>query len=123
MNCFDCHYYLYLNGHRLTVEGNASVGKTSNNAYIYIQKGEFICDGNVTLNNVGYLTCLCMQNDEDYVSIGGNLLCQNSSSMSSGFMKAGTLEIKGDFTQEKTGRANNFVCSGTHKVILSGEKA
>ncbi len=36
-------------------------------------------------------------------------------------LTAGTLELKGDFTQRTGYYGNNFYASGTHKVILSGE--
>lgn len=63
-----------------------------------------------------------MQNAEDYILVNGNMLV--ASYYDNIKLTAGTLEIKGDFTQKyyHSSYQNNFYCSSSHKVILSGEK-
>lgn len=60
-----------------------------------------------------------MTNEKDYVLVGKNLV-SNLCYSTSGYLTAGTLEIKVDFTQNEN---NVFVCSGTHTTILSGKSA
>ena len=110
---------LNLNGYTLTVDGDVWLASGTLN----INKGKLYVDGNLNLRyadrsyGYGYLN---MTNDEDYVFVNGNMYIASHYDYSK--LAAGTLEIKGDFTQATTYYANNFVCSGSHKVILSGEK-
>lgn len=61
-----------------------------------------------------------MKNAENYILVNGNMCV--ASIYNSSTLTAGTIEIKGDFTQLTYSSANNFYCSDAHKVILSGEK-
>ena len=63
---------------------------------------------------------LVMSKPEDYVLVGGTFATSGKGST----LTAGTLEVKGDFEQHGTSSdySRNFKASGTHKVILSGEK-
>jgi len=71
--------------------------------------------GKITYSNSsGYIV---MTRDSDYVQIGGNLYIQNSNYSNN--LTAGTIELKGDFTQKK-GYDSNFAPSGNHKVIMNG---
>lgn len=109
---------LDLNGYTLTVDGDVWLASGT----LSINKGKLYVGGNLNLKysnrNYGY-GYLSMQNDEDYVLVNGNMLV--SSYYGDSKLTAGTLEIKGDFTQKTSSYANNFYCSGSHKVVLSGE--
>ena len=113
---------LNLNGHTMTVTGNVWVSRSNSTAYLSINKGKLYVNGDFNLchanknYSVGYLT---MQNAEDYVCVGGDFYINTYYSCST--LTAGTLELKGNFTQKFYGYSNNFYASGTHKVILSGE--
>lgn len=66
-----------------------------------------------------------MTNNSDYVCVGGNFLMQAYYSHSKN-LTAGTLEVRGNFTQKcnicsaASGSSDNFAASGTNKVILNG---
>ncbi|MDE7397900.1 MAG: PKD domain-containing protein [Oscillospiraceae bacterium] len=108
---------LDLNGHTLTVSGDVWLA----NGTLNVNKGKLYVGGNLNLKysndnySYGYLN---MQNDEDYVFVNGDMYV--AAYYGSNYT-AGTLEIKGNFTQKYYSYQNNFYCSGTHKVIFSGE--
>ncbi len=113
---------LDLNGSTLTVNGNLlhKHGTLKLNGGTLIVKGDYISDNYGTYNySYGYLY---MTNPNDYMLVEGNFLMDSYYSHE-GKLTAGTLEVKGNFTQRATsvsaGR-DNFNTSGTHKVILSG---
>jgi len=66
-----------------------------------------------------------MINEADYVRVKGDFVMDSLYSHS-GSLTAGTLEVRGDFTQKSSqydlsfNTWENFHASGTHKVILSG---
>lgn len=62
-----------------------------------------------------------MTNDKDYVLVGGDFETVASTNHSN-YLTAGTLEIKGNFSQFGDGTEFAFPASGTHRVILSGEE-
>ena len=109
---------LNLNGHTLTVKGNVYLS----NAYLNVNKGKMYADRNFNMSYTngsggsGYLT---MTNAEDYICVNGDLYVASYYNYSS--LTNGTIEVKGNFTQKHTSYPNNFVPSGNHKVILSGE--
>ena len=109
---------LNLNGYTLTVDGDVWLESGT----LSINKGKLYVGGNLNLKysdrNYGY-GYLSMQNGEDYVLVNGNMYVASEYAYSK--LTAGTLEIKGDFTQKTSSYANNFYCSGSHKVVLSGE--
>ncbi|WP_214659220.1 RHS repeat-associated core domain-containing protein [Candidatus Formimonas warabiya] len=92
---------LYVNGGRLNVAGNY---------WIQTESGG---------SSYGYLK---MINPADYVQVGGNFVTR-SKRVHSGYLTAGTLEVKGDFTERYAGSFSNFIATGTHKVLLSGTGA
>lgn len=108
---------LDLNGYRLTVQGNIKHAS----GRILFNKGELLCKGDYTITRNGYLQ---MGNDNDYMLTEGNFVCETLYGNNS--FKAGIIEIKGDFFQKSIknyfSSEENFVCSGTHKTIFSGEK-
>lgn len=59
-----------------------------------------------------------MQNDEDYILVNGNMYVY---SYYRNTLTAGTIELKGDFTQKTGYYSDNFCPSGTHKMLLSGD--
>ncbi len=124
---------LDLNGHTLTVDGSVfQTGGTMNiNAGTLDIGGDYAIAGSVTTNGAGekvYTSSssayLKMQYDSDYVSVGGDFATYTSESHT-GYLTAGTLELKGDFTQLGTNTkysydSYDFNASGTHTVIFSG---
>jgi hypothetical protein len=115
---------LDLNGYTLTIEGDL------------VQTGGRISPNGGRLNVGGDYTItdgtLRMTNANDYVFIGGDFTTR-SEEHHSGSLTAGTMELKGDFTQIGTGEVRNafnqmvtaqrnwnFDASGTHRVIFSG---
>lgn len=118
---------LDLNGYTLTVKGNVYLGTSSVITYLNINKGKLYVDGNFnisTSNGTGNYGVLQMLNVDDYVLVKGNFLARGYYS-SEGNLTAGTLEVKGDFAQWRYGNSgnyDNFCATGTHKVILSGDK-
>ena len=121
-------YYLLGNctldaaGYTIAVGGN-----------FYQRQGTFNVNGG-TVNIIGdYIiekedgsranSILQMTNTSDYITVGGNFLMDSSWSHSDK-LTAGTLEIKGDFTEKYNYQSRsthtNFQATGNHKVILSG---
>ena len=110
-----------LNGHSLTADGDVWLS----NGTLNVNKGKLYIGGDLNLSDTGkgygsgYLN---MQNAEDYILVNGNVCAYTYYGNSR--LTAGTLEIKGDFTQKYyyNSYQNNFYCSGSHKVVFSGEK-
>lgn len=100
-----------LNGHSMTV-GNLSL----NDYTLTMGGGSLIVNGNMTINYYGRLR---MTNDEERITVSGNFVMGSGYDDHSNALTAGTLEVKGDFTQQ--GYATSFVASGTHTTILSGK--
>lgn len=108
-----------LNGHTLTVSGNFY----HTNGTMYLNGGRLEISGDYTLAE-GHGTSvlskssgsLFMENENDYVLVGGNFTTVSELNR----LKDGTLEIKGDFYQYDDGSAYAFVAEGEHRVILSG---
>jgi fibronectin type 3 domain-containing protein len=118
-------YITDLNGFKLTVlnDLNLSYGTINiNGGYLYI-KGNF--NYQQQQSNYGSYGHLQMQNENDYVLVDGNFNISNYYNQESS-MSAGTLEVKGDFTQKiniyDTNGSYMFAPSGTHKTILSGTR-
>ena len=89
---------LKLDGHKLIVNGDFNMSRTDGNySYVYLN----------------------MTNPEDYICINGDFLVYSNSSNTS--LTEGIIEVKGNFTQKYDYYSDNFVPSGNHKVILSGE--
>jgi hypothetical protein len=115
---------LDLNGYKLLVNGNLLQSAGT----LYINKGrlEVAEDYKIQSSSGGYSSgTLKMVNESDYVYIGGSFLTDSWKSHVN-YLTAGTMEVKGDFTQKSTyvsssySDRKNFHASGTHKVILSG---
>lgn len=131
------HIYIYsgvinLNGYSLIVKGNLiqSGGTVKINGGQLIVEGDYRIqkesvsdDGTATYS--GGKGNLDMTNEEDYVLVNSDFVMQSYNNHSN-YLKAGVLEVKGDFTQKRgsgsRGYTNNFRASGTHKTILNGNK-
>ncbi len=102
--------YLYLNGFQLNVSS----------MYVYykldVGNGVLECKGNLSFD---YSSRFYMTDEAGYVWVGGHFSTDSYYS-TNGTLTAGTLEIKGDFTQT---RNTAFVASGTHRTVLSGRNA
>ena len=88
-----------------------------NSGILKVNGGQINCNSKFTVNCYGKLE---MTKAEDYILVGGDF---STSSYYSHFelLTNGVLEIKGDFAQ--TGTGDSFLCSGDHKVILSGKSS
>ena len=118
---------LDLNGHTLDLKGDLVAGEGE----VTINGGALKVAGDYRIQNVSadgtYGQCsgyLRMENEEDYVSVGGDFVTESTSYAGSNDcgggnrLTAGTLELKGGFKQK--GGAYDFDASGTHRVIFSG---
>jgi len=123
---------LDLNGKTLTVEGNLihSGGTLNLNGGTLIVKGDYrnqtiTDDGAGNLSYTFGVGDLNMTNTADYMAVHGDFVMDYYHNHSNS-LTAGTLELKGNFTQLSTGNTSNgydrdnFYTSGTHKVLLSG---
>ena len=98
---------LYVNGGKLTVDGDYGVYQTQEN----ITTG----DTEIAYTS-GYLK---MVKAADSVTVGGDLtVCTY---YTSGYLTAGTLVLKGNFRQIYGGSSYGFCATGTHTTILAGE--
>ena len=118
-----------LNGGTLTIKGNL----TQSGGTMICNKGTLNVEGDyriqtATTGDNGKTTYnysdghLYMTDGADTINVSGNFVVQNNNSPSNTF-SAGTLTIKGDFSQLKGTIGNsydNFAASGTHKVVLDG---
>lgn len=100
---------LVLNGGSLTVKGSLIIENDKRGL-----DGSFASDG-----------LLVMNNPKDSLVVGGDFIV-NSHHSSENFLTAGTMEVKGHFSQVSNSETSselatkNFFSSGDHKVILSG---
>ena len=101
-----------LNGFTLNT-GNYTV---ASNVTI-INGGNLSVAGTLTIERSGYLK---MTNPEDYVCVSNGFVT-NAYSSHKGYLTAGTLEIKGDFTQNYTSSKENFLATDEHVTVLSGK--
>ena len=98
--------------------------------YLKINNGTLIVKGNYNIasaDGTSYSSGrLYMQNEADRVVVEGNFLMYSQYGHRS-YLTAGTLEVKGNFTQRSRSRSsygsapNNFYTTGSHKTILSGD--
>ena len=107
--------YLNLRGYCLSVGGNLIQGYEGLPMEMGINGGSLKINGDYNMYGVSVLE---MTNESDYVYVGGNFTI-SSEVVHSNCLTAGTLEVKGNFTQSKS--PLNFVASGSHKTILSGD--
>jgi len=134
------HYggLMNVNGGKVNVSGN--YGLAVMNLTYQGSTGTYATNYNYSSG----VSVLQMNNDKDHVTVGGNFI--TTSSVSHGkYLTAGILEIKGDFYQashvygcrvsngiadleiddaakSKENDKTNFKASGSHKVLLSGDK-
>ncbi len=120
-----------LNGHTLTIKGDL----IQSGGEMLCNKGTLNVEGNyriqeVTSDNDGKITYsestgkLRMANETDRVNVSGDFVMQSTygDSMDRNKFSAGTLTVKGNFSQlyGTNCGGQNFVASGTHKVVLDG---
>lgn len=99
---------LFINNGRLTVNGDYRIQQLS-----LIENGEYRpSDGRLQMTQV-----------DDYVKVTGNFVMQSNQTHST-LLRAGTLEVQGNFSQLRTPNSAsiyNFSASRDHKVLLSGQ--
>ena len=104
----------------LTVEGDVWLHYGT----LDINNGGLFVGGDLNLSSIDKRdsnSCLNMQNEKGHILVSGNMYVYSSKSNSK--LTTGTIEIKGDFTQKCFNyNQDNFYCSGSHKVVFSGEK-
>ena len=115
---------LDLNGHSLTVKGNLiqTTGK------VVLNGGSLTVEGNYWIQNYQMVNgaykaqlgtgALVMRNSDDRVVVEGNLEINTTENMDT-MLTAGTLIVKGDFTDLS---AKGFQASGEHKLSFMGDK-
>ena len=124
-------YGVNLNGHTLTINGNL----VADSGAIACNGGRLKVNGNCTLNGglsmengAGYAFCsgdftvnngLYMKDEADYLLCGGNFTI-GGGDVPTDHLTAGTVEIKGNFSQATSGN-RNYYATGTHETILSGK--
>ncbi|MDQ2085047.1 fibronectin type III domain-containing protein [Herbivorax sp. ANBcel31] len=121
-----------LNGYSLKVEGNLIHERGT----LDIDGGELIVKGDYRIQrenidddgDVSYEDSfgeLRMNNDDDYIYVGGDFVAHGRN-QERGYLTAGTLEIKGDFTQSRGSwsgaSTENFKANKNHRTILSGSE-
>ncbi len=113
-----------LNGHTLVAKGNLwhTEGRIS------VNNGNLIVYGSYYIESFegGQVDAkLAMLNEKDYVQVFGDFVMHSISDNGS-ILRAGTLEVKGDFYQRNernnSNAVRNFEANGTHRVRLSGDK-
>ena len=107
---------LYQSGGRMYIDG----GTLEVTGDYRIQSSKHIegTDNYVFSSSYGYLD---MSNGSDLVKIKGSFYTQSYMDNDYNRLRAGTMEIGGDFSQiNGDGNGDNFACRGTHKVILNG---
>ncbi len=107
-----------LNGYTLTVNGNV----IHESGTVFINEGTLCVNGDYKIQTAseGYSSgILKMTKEADKVIVCGDFVMLSNKSHK-GFLKAGVLEVGGDFTQ--LGHSENFRTSGSHLTILNGTK-
>lgn len=110
---------LDLNGHKLTVNGDL----TQSGGTINVNGGELIVTGDYRIQTSEGGTSsgmLNMTNESDKVTVKGTFATRSNIDHSK-LLTAGTMTIGGDLYQYRNS-AYNFKTTGTHKVVLNGDK-
>ncbi len=102
---------IYFKVHRLNVDGDMWIGSE-----LYLSGGRLSVGGNLNVSEYGYII---MRTGADYICVDGDVLFYSNNRSS--VFTAGTIEIKGNFTQKYDSYENNFYASGNHLVVLSGD--
>ncbi|MBQ5473104.1 MAG: hypothetical protein IIT65_00040, partial [Lachnospiraceae bacterium] len=119
---------LNLNGHKLTVNGDF----IQPGGVVWINGGELIINGDYRIQSrikkdeklqygmsAGILN---MTKETDRVIVDGNFIT-SSACKCKDMLTAGILEVRKDFTIDTKYSENNFLTSGRHQVLLSGEQS
>lgn len=116
---------LDLNGYTLTVKGDLIHA----NGEIFIHGGRLLVDGDYRMQmrrgeegNYNYeksTGILKMTDETDYILIKGGMYVQTIQSLS-GFLTAGTIELKGNFYDFCQIADDNFATAGSHTMYLTG---
>lgn len=114
----------------ITVAGNLH---QYNDTTLSIEKGNVTVDGNYTMAEYGeddngntvinsVSSALKMTEEEGYFTVGGDYLINSSLYDYYNVLTAGTLELKGNFTQMQgnNGTTDSFNAKDKHRVIFSG---
>lgn len=109
-----------LQSSKVVVQGNVSV--SSGGGICLYDNGKMYIRGDLNIADTSsYSYGYYCYNDTGYLLVEGNMTVSRYGKYYHG-PTAGTLELKGDFTQINYSGYNGFFCSGTHTTILSGDK-
>ena len=119
---------LNLAGHTLTIKGNLiqPAGTVNVGGGKLIIEGDYRIQSEKT-DHAGTVTyaksagLLIMQNDPDYVEVGGNFTTCTAADHS-GYLTAGTFFVAGDMTVNVEYNGNAFMASENHRVVLCGDR-
>ena len=86
-----------------------------------IQNKETDDDGNIIYSRSNGR--LCMSDDKARLNVFGSFFTQSiyGNGSNENYLTAGTLDLKGDFTQISAGNSYNFDARGNHKTVFSGD--
>ncbi len=115
---------LNLVGGKLSVSGNVyhRYGAISFNSGILEVGGDYLLrrtetQSNGEVKNTYSTGTLVMQDSDDLLSVGGDFYAESGNSHT---LKAGTIRLKGDFTEGNASGTVPFICEGSHRVELVG---
>ena len=108
--------YMYLQGHTLEVGGTMSICACR----IFVDKGKVICNSDVNLEYYKSVASgFYMINEEDFVLIQGDFYVDTATAVT---MSKGTMELQGDFIQNRYYDRNAFSPAIAFTTILSGSE-
>ena len=102
---------LNLDGHQINIHGDFNAAGGSLN----VNKGFVNCLGNFTFTS--RWSSLIMSTPKDYVFVSGDFIWNIGNTNDT---TSGTIEIKGDFSDNRSDSSYLFNSSGENKVVLSG---
>ena len=106
----------------VNISGNASkiTGSLTATGTVTFNEGKLEVTGDCKLGSGGKSGRLSMTHDADYLLVDGNFTIGYEVGSASSTLTAGTVEVKGDFTQNYSYNSSTYYETNTHKTILSG---
>ena len=99
-----------------TATGNRTfTGDFTSTQRVTFNGGQMTVNGNCNFNDT-----FTMQNDADYLLVTGDFAVYGHTGNSNNYQTAGTVELKGNFSQLYPNGYYSYYATGTHKTIFSG---